>query len=148
MTKLRKLRELTPRERGALLRASVLLPLVALALRAVGFERTRKILERSGRRGSTSKPAEDELRAVSRMVRIAARHLPLKSGCLPQSLVAWRLLRRRGVTCELRFGARREGSRVLAHAWVELPGGERFDTDSSGAYSSFPAGSTDLGGRE
>ncbi len=138
LTKLRKLRELSPRERGTLFRALALLPIVSLALRLLGFERTRKLLERSGR-PSAGRPFSDEaIATVSRMVRVAARHLPVKAGCLSQSLVAWSLFRRSGVACELRFGARRDGPRLLAHAWLELPRGRRFDTDVPGGYSAFP----------
>lgn len=136
--KLSKLRELSRREVALLLEAAVLLPIVAVALRAAGFARTRKLIERWGR-ARREQPAGDTLPVVSRMVRVAASHLPVKAGCLPQSLVAWCLLRRRGVACELRFGARRDGAGLLAHAWVELPDGSRFDIDLPGAYSAFLA---------
>jgi hypothetical protein len=53
--------------------------------------------------------------------RIAARHLPLDTSCLRQSLVVWWLLRRRGLPAVLRMGANNDDG-FRAHAWVELDG--------------------------
>jgi len=37
-------------------------------------------------------------------------------------LALWWLLRRHGVSAELRLGARKQSNRFEAHAWVELDG--------------------------
>jgi len=47
---------------------------------------------------------------------------PLRTYCLERSLVLVWLLRRHGVGGNLRIGVKREGSELLAHAWVELMG--------------------------
>jgi len=51
----------------------------------------------------------------------AASHYGLARGnCLSQSVALWWLLRRRGMPAKLRIGARRTGSGLEAHAWVEM----------------------------
>lgn len=42
--------------------------------------------------------------------------------CLTQALAARWLLGRAGYAAELKLGARREGDRFLAHAWLEMDG--------------------------
>jgi hypothetical protein len=54
------------------------------------------------------------------MVDIAARHLPWQPSCLPRSLVLWFLLRRQGVSAELRIGVQKREGDLKAHAWVEV----------------------------
>jgi len=56
------------------------------------------------------------------LVQLAVRRLPLASACLSRSLVLWALLRAQGVDSELRFGVRRVGDDLEAHAWVEHQG--------------------------
>lgn len=61
--------------------------------------------------------------------------------CLSRALTLQTLLRRRGVASQLRFGIRkRDGSELLAHAWLETNGaliGEHQDRDDS-ELSVFP----------
>ena len=52
------------------------------------------------------------------------RLLPWPSTCLRRSLVLTALLRRRGLSANVRFGVRREADLLLAHAWVECDGVE------------------------
>ena len=59
-------------------------------------------------------------RAAGRMVKIAGRRGVFKATCLPQSLVLWYLLRRQGISAELRIGVRKEMDRLQGHAWVEV----------------------------
>ena len=41
------------------------------------------------------------------------------ANCLHRSIVLWWLLRRQGVACHIRFGVRKGGTALRAHAWVE-----------------------------
>jgi hypothetical protein len=54
----------------------------------------------------------------------AARHLPMHSTCLIESLAGHAMLRRRGFDCDLRLGVRRPSGRssFAAHAWIEHRG--------------------------
>jgi hypothetical protein len=100
-----------------LLAASTLLPVMALRLRLEGLSRVRSRVEHAS--GARDALAIDR---VARIVDIAARHAPVRVGCLPRALTLQWLLRRRGVPADLRVGVRKEGDRLDAHAWVEHAG--------------------------
>ena len=96
-----------------------------LGLRLAGFRHWKRALERLS--PSTNlvarEPGESQLQAaelIARMAAAAARNLFISTNCLEQSLVLWWLLRRRGISAELRIGARKELERFEAHAWVEV----------------------------
>jgi len=61
------------------------------------------------------------------MVAAAGRSLFSRPNCLERSLALWWLLRLRGLAADLRLGARKEGTRFEAHAWVELDGSALSD---------------------
>jgi hypothetical protein len=46
-------------------------------------------------------------------------------------LVLWRQLGRRGIAADLRIGARKEGGRFEAHAWVEMGSVVLNDSDAT-----------------
>jgi hypothetical protein len=76
---------------------------------------------------------------LGRLVNIASRHGPYSATCLRQSLALWWLLRRRGVTAELRIGVGKEEEQILAHAWVELHGNPINDSASvAEQYAAYP----------
>ncbi len=126
-------------ERRLVMQALVVLPLAGVALRWLGLRRCQSVLAQlSSLEGTSSKGREEILRQArmtAHLVQAAAGHGPYRGTCLVQSLALWWLLRRQGIQSELRFGVRKEGNQVEAHAWVELlglsltdPGGidERF----------------------
>jgi hypothetical protein len=118
---------LAPWERLLLLRVLVLLPAIGAALRLLGFNRTRALLEGTAPAqnaclaGGPTGPAA-RTQPIARVVAIAARRGPYRATCLRESLALWWLLRRRGIPAELRIGVRKEGVALLAHAWVEQGG--------------------------
>lgn len=86
--------------------------------------------------------------AIARLVGIAAAHVPLDVACLHRSLVLWRLLRRRGISCELRLGAGTTGGPFEAHAWVECAGvALDEDADHLSRYRAFGRAVMPMGGR-
>ena len=112
-------------ERGVVLEATGGLLATWLGLRLAGFRHWKRALERLS--PSTNpvarEPGESQLQAaelIARMAAAAARNLFISTNCLEQSLVLWWLLRRRGISAELRIGARKEFERFEAHAWVEV----------------------------
>ncbi len=65
--------------------------------------------------------AEDIGWAVTR----AARYVPFKAVCLPQAMAARVMLRRRGVSSVMHFGAAKGTEKPLdAHAWLDAAGVE------------------------
>jgi hypothetical protein len=125
----RRFWRLSGSERVAALETAAGLIVTWLGLRLAGFRRWKAILEILARtKSAPNSAAEGEARIAtgreaSRMAAAAARYLPFRTNCLEQSLVLWWLLRRRGITAELKIGARKEASRFEAHAWVEFEGG-------------------------
>ena len=127
MSKWRKLRGLSRPERLLLVQAAVALPAVAVLIRMRGLGPCRRLLARltpAVNKSATEAdcPAESQALAVGRIVTAAAAHGPYRANCLQRSVVIWWLLRRRGLEGELRIGARKEGGRFDAHAWVEFSG--------------------------
>jgi hypothetical protein len=125
--KWRRFRRRPSEDRRLILRAALILPLTEIGLRWFGFRRWKKLIEKFSRPAHLlqSLPAdvqrETALRAV-RAVRSAECHGPANPNCLERSLTLWWLLRRNGVEAELHIGARKQGARFEAHAWVELGG--------------------------
>ena len=114
-----KLRGLSGRERGILLRALVLLPLARAALRVFGLRRVTRWLDAPARAPRAGAVAAARIGAL---VATAAGHAPFGSSCLARSLVLSWLLRREGIDGELRIGVRLVDAGLDAHAWVESGG--------------------------
>jgi hypothetical protein len=125
--KWRRFRNRPLEDRKLILRAALILPLTEFGMRLFGFRRWKELIEKYSLPAHfpQSLPAELQretaLRAV-RAVRSVERHGPTTSNCLERSMALWWILRRDGVDGELHIGARMEGARFEAHAWVELGG--------------------------
>lgn len=141
MRRLRKYLALSPAGRAIVLRSLLLLPTVAVLLRARGMARTTALLERLGRYAETD-PDTLAPREIARLVNAAASILGAR--CLPRSLLLWNLLRRRGTPVEIRLGVSKPADgKLSAHAWVELDGLPLYDgADVFGRYAALPASAT------
>jgi hypothetical protein len=144
MRRFEQWRSLAPGERRLLLRLAVLLPLIGAALRLLGYNRSRALLERLSQPSERPIPvdptaaAAETAQRLARLVSIAANHGPYRATCLRQSLALWWLLRRRGIPAELRIGVRKEQGEFQAHAWVEHLGQTLNDGKGVAAiYSAF-----------
>jgi Transglutaminase-like superfamily len=117
-----------PREdREFILRAALLLPLTEMGLRLFGFRRWKELIEEfflpdSLAEGLAAESEGEMALRVTRAVRSVELHGPSRPNCLERSMTLWWLLRRAGVPGELHIGARKQGERFEAHAWVELHG--------------------------
>jgi hypothetical protein len=109
----------------------VLLPITAGSLRMLSFARVQAVLSSTLPRAAAARVscAPDRVQAATRVVRLAAERGLVRVNCLPHSLVLWWLLRRRGADAVLRFGVRKTGAEIEAHAWVELDGAALNDDD-------------------
>jgi hypothetical protein len=120
-----KFRALPPAERRFALTSAFLLPIVAAAVRVLGFARVLKWLACEP---AKTRRFEADAPALAALVNAAANHLPVACTCLTRSLLLdWRL-RRRGFASELRIGVRRVHDGLEAHAWVQLNGMPLNDT--------------------
>lgn len=118
---------LTGFERGVALEAATALTVTWVGLRLAGFRRWKSFLAwlAPGTSPVASMQAAGLLQSACDMAKMqaaAARHLMFRPNCLEQSLVLWWLLRVRGISADLRVGARKEAGRFEAHAWVEFGG--------------------------
>ena len=116
---------LSKSDRGLLMSAAFLLPIVAASLKTVGLRRTQSWL--AGNTLAPMRPATEQTRAdVRRAVHIVAaayRLHPLPSSCLPRTVVLWSLLQRRGIGAEVRIGVRyNTQGQFESHAWLEWNG--------------------------
>jgi len=144
MRRLEQWRSLAPWERRLLLRLAVLLPLIGAALRLLGYNRSRTLLERLSQPSERPIPvdptaaAAETAQRLARLVSIAANHGPYRATCLRQSLALWWLLSRRCIAAELRIGVRKEQGELQAHAWVEHGGQALNDTQGvTTGYAAF-----------
>jgi Transglutaminase-like superfamily len=154
---LRRFSALDGNARWMFARVALLLPAVSLSLRIRGFRFTQSALQQlvSGTKrcateqsqpfvANSAASASHRTQIAARMVRAAARRIPMKLTCLEESLALWFLLRREGIAAELRIGARKTGDKFEAHAWVECDGEALNQTeDPHTHYAVFDAlGST------
>ncbi len=87
----------------------------------------RKLLFHAGREpGCVAKSGSRIDAAIGRLARLmtaAARlHGPFNFSCLRQALVLQARLRRLGVEARLSYGVKKQGSRIVAHAWLDIGG--------------------------
>jgi len=116
--------------RGIFLRATAVLPVIFISLKMRGFGATQEFLLRSfpiapqTSQQDSIHVVDDRKRAqlTSRMINAAVRHVWRASTCLEKSLALWWLLGRQGIACEVRIGARKQGGKFEAHAWLERDG--------------------------
>jgi transglutaminase-like putative cysteine protease len=91
---------------------------VKVGLVTLGFARAMRVIEwLVAGRADAVVPADGRVDAVARGVVTAAVFCPGRVECLEQSMALYYLLRRHGVSAELRFGVRTT-TPFAAHAWV------------------------------
>lgn len=139
---------LSKSDRGLLMSAACLLPIVATSLKTVGLQRTQSWLTRNsfGPMVPQTEQTQANVRRAAQMVAVACRRHPLRSNCLPRTIVLWSLLRRRGIDADVRIGVRRdtEGA-VKAHAWLEWNG--EVINDAADVATQYPPFNTPAFGR-
>ncbi|MGA7917628.1 MAG: lasso peptide biosynthesis B2 protein [Candidatus Acidiferrales bacterium] len=123
--RIKRFQRLSALERGIVLEAAGGLLATWFGLRLIGFRRWERVLAvfaPSANATGLVQDASEQSSAllIARMEAAAARNVLFHTNCLEQSLVLWWLLRRRGITADLRIGARKESERFEAHAWVEI----------------------------
>ena len=122
-SRLARFNGLSPAQQRMLLAAWLWLPFFWLGLRVLGLPRLQSFLQcRPLAAEPASVPTLPEIQGFGDAVNIAARYSPLRTTCLTRSLLLGWLLRRRGVTSELRIGVRLTQGMLDAHAWVECEG--------------------------
>jgi hypothetical protein len=131
---LRRFAQVNNRRRGLVLEAVAWLLLARLGLLFIPFPRlarhlgtfvapadARALQASLQRSPEQARLAEEIGWAVTR----SARYVPFKAVCLPQAMAARIMLKRRGVSSVLHFGAAKGTDKPLdAHAWLDAAGVE------------------------
>jgi len=113
------------KDRRLILQAGFILPVTEIGLRVFGFHRWKELVEKLSPATHFQRLPAVRRHAsmrIARAVRSAQLHGPTNPNCLERSMTLWWMLRRAGVEAELQIGARKQGTRFEAHAWVELNG--------------------------
>lgn len=119
---LRRLRQLSPSDRWLLLETLVHLVAAQLALRIVPFRWLIWWFQRPARQPELT---EEARQAVIQKVRLAIHYtnqwLNLNAVCFPRSLAAQTMLRRRGVSTTLYYGATTlaDQGKLTVHVWLQ-----------------------------
>ena len=126
-------------QRGLVIEAAGLMFVGWAGLRLFRFLTLRRALDRLVVLTSASHLAagEDVVLRVRRAVNAVAARIPAAT-CLVQALAVDVMLRRRQVTCNLRFGVRFSeiaGDPLEGHAWVECCGSTIDASDGRSAFS-------------
>jgi hypothetical protein len=136
VSKWQRFKRLPAPERGALLRALILLPVTKLALRTIGFRRWKSVLSKFAyQKNPSTSLTPDSLKSArhfAHMVASASDEGIFHGKCLEQSMVLWWLLKRQQLPAELQLGGRRTNTGFEAHAWVEVEGNVINDHDTVG----------------
>jgi hypothetical protein len=126
-------------DRRATLTAITLIPLFSIALRLFRLPSVLAWASRAARKRIASEETSVVVSEAVLAIERAARFGPYGGNCLSRSLTLIRLLRVRGVTPELRLGARKVNGQFEAHAWVECDGVVLNDeSDVAVRFSAFP----------
>jgi Transglutaminase-like superfamily len=134
-------RRLAPTDLLLVVEAVVLLPIVTVALRHAGLRRVQAALAGAIRpRGPGGRPVtavRSRVRRIGRVVRRVAASSPWSDTCLVEALTAWFLMRRDGIDSHLRFGVRKRGEELEAHAWIEFAGEAVTGNVAAGEFVTF-----------
>lgn len=129
--------------RGLAFASVLLLPLISLGLKALGYRRVSVVLETLSPHPFKAALNEERARATAQAVAAAAARGPYHANCLERSLLVWWMLRWQGIPSRLKIGVRREGQTLKAHAWIEHGGNVINDQDDIAAwYTPYEGGTT------
>jgi len=109
------------RDRRILGTAWIVSPLLAVQLRRRGLAEVLRRAEQSARRQSAD-TSPDDIRRIAELVNIGARRAITPATCLTRSVTLIQILKRQGVSADLRIGLDPSRSPYVAHAWVEYGG--------------------------
>ena len=110
----------TLKRRALQVEAALLLVAAKLTLRVVPFARLARTFERAARGPELTGPERQRLiRDVQHAIVASAHRLPGKYVCFPRGIAAQTMLRRRGVSTTLIYGAATlPGQSLTGHVWV------------------------------
>lgn len=131
--------ELPNQHKWILTKICVIVPLVQLGIKTIGFKHSFNTLKYFVKEAKT--PEANIFTVINRhrnFLYLYTKQFPFLGNCLARSLTLWLLLKNKGIDTELRFGMKKEDQKLLAHAWVEYLGSPlATDEEISENYSFF-----------
>jgi hypothetical protein len=110
------------KEKKIVVKAYFLLVIIRLGLWLVPFKMLQSLLDKLSRHSGNTIGWSAPPEKVAWAVHIASRYVPYAT-CLSQALTVQALLAQEGIHSDLEIGvARDDGSRIKAHAWLEIDG--------------------------
>jgi hypothetical protein len=126
---LRKLRGVSQRDRLLLGEAGLWLAIASIVVATMPFRFIANIASLGVNREFGDRAGESS--RIGWAVRTCANRFPWRTQCFQQSLAVHWMLRRRGISCVLYYGARIDDQKgIIAHVWVR-----HGDTDIIGGES-------------
>jgi len=117
-SRLKRFAQLSGTDKWLLVRAVAWLAIARLMLAGMSFRRLSARLS-AAQEATRVEPDPELLASVGRAVAVAAKHVPWRSDCFPQTIAARMLLRGYGLPSTIHFGVERIGDDELAgHAWL------------------------------
>jgi hypothetical protein len=137
MGRLLKFCSLTPRERRFFCEAGILLVLFNLCIRIIAFRHIYRFMHTHANSGTRSEfDRNDDIKLVNLSISRAANLLPWESLCLSRSIVAFIMLRRRGIPAVMFAGVKfSDDSSLLAHAWVHTAHAVTGESSDNSAFA-------------
>lgn len=121
MRRLQSFLRLPARERFLYLRTWLLLFRIRLMLWVLPYRRWRQIAAHMIRVENERQLDRPQVNQITRAVRVMSKYVP-QASCLTQALAAQTLLANEGQRSQLRVGVTQNGSKLEAHAWVQIDG--------------------------
>jgi hypothetical protein len=138
MSRIKKMRELTPSERRLLARAYFLQWVIWLGLWLFPFARLQHFIEDRARKyPDRAKSDQYTPEQSARLLQAASRGVPCAT-CLVRALALHSILLEGNHPSQLRFGVRKsQKGQLEAHAWVECEGTILLGTDEFHSYQNL-----------
>ncbi len=141
--RLKQFQKLSINEKKVLCLSMLSLPIIAVLLHTLGFNKTKSFLSRFiPVETSLRVPQKEEMLeiySIANSIHIASRHNIYKANCLKQALLLWFVLGRKSIYSEIKIGIQKEDESTFgAHAWVECNGEPLIDSqDTIENFSTF-----------
>ncbi|MEA1015640.1 lasso peptide biosynthesis B2 protein [Sphingosinicella sp. LY1275] len=121
-------------ERALVTEAVLFLGAASLAIRLLPFRRIASMAGRGDKARHVAAP--DEVRMLQWAIHAATRRAPWRAVCFQQGLAAHWMLRRRGRSSRLHYGARTDAqAQLAAHVWVRSGETDVVGCDNAADYA-------------
>ena len=101
------------------------------------FKRTLAFLSRFKSGKTVVQNEGNEVKRYHHLITLTYGFGPWIVNCLSVCTAYWWLLKRRGISTDLKFGMKKEDEKLLAHAWLEYDGKSFTEEEIEEEYTAF-----------